>query len=245
MIKSNEVKQLGGMQIILYHLLPGIPIFLLAIFFANPEYGLGMSIMLALMLAALIGLIPFQLLIIKLAANKEGKKFADMILFTNKTARGKFFLFVFGAFVLAGAFFTLVNTIEQSFWINFTLYPDWLRTDKYTIEASNMALLWLTVVMYFVFNGFLGPVVEECYFRGFLLPRMNKLGKLAPLINTVLFSLYHFFSPWQILTRIFGFLPIAYATWYTKNIRLSITVHCLLNLIGCFQIAMLVLQLYS
>jgi hypothetical protein len=34
-----------------------------------------------------------------------------------------------------------------------------------------------------------------------LLPRISRFGGWAPLINTVLFSLYHFFTPWQLLGR--------------------------------------------
>ena len=49
-----------------------------------------------------------------------------------------------------------------------------------------------------------GPIVEELYFRGYLLPRMEWMGRWAPLVNVSLFSLYHFWSPWQILGRILG-----------------------------------------
>jgi membrane protease YdiL (CAAX protease family) len=45
-------------------------------------------------------------------------------------------------------------------------------------------------------------VVEEMYFRGYLLPRISRLGAWAPLVNTVLFSLYHLFTPWLNVGRI-------------------------------------------
>ena len=58
---------------------------------------------------------------------------------------------------------------------------------------------WIvTLCAFFVLNGVIGPVVEELYFRGFLLPRMERLGRWAPLVNATLFSIYHFWSPWQI-----------------------------------------------
>jgi hypothetical protein len=43
-------------------------------------------------------------------------------------------------------------------------------------------------------NGVIGPVVEELYFRGFLLPRMEGLGRWAPLVNVTL-SRSVFFGP--------------------------------------------------
>ena len=45
-------------------------------------------------------------------------------------------------------------------------------------------------------------MVEELYFRGYLLPRISRLGAWAPLVNTVLFSLYHLFTPWLSVGRI-------------------------------------------
>ena len=45
-------------------------------------------------------------------------------------------------------------------------------------------------------------MVEEMYFHGYLLPRISRLGAWAPLVNTVLFSLYHFFTPWLNVGRI-------------------------------------------
>jgi membrane protease YdiL (CAAX protease family) len=73
-------------------------------------------------------------------------------------------------------------------------------------------------------------VVEELYFRGYLLPRLARYGWWAPAINTVLFSLYHFFTPWQNLTRILALLPMVYAVWGRRDIRIGLGAHVMLNL---------------
>ena len=83
--------------------------------------------------------------------------------------------------------------------------------------------------MGFVVNAVTGPVVEEVYFRGYLLPRISRFGVWAPLLNTVLFSVYHFFTPWQNAGRILGLLPIAYAAWWKRNIYVSMGAHVLGN----------------
>ncbi len=62
-------------------------------------------------------------------------------------------------------------------------------------------------------NGIFGPIVEELYFRGYLLPRMSRLGNWAPFLNTVLFSFYHFFTPWQNPLRIIALTPLFYIVW--------------------------------
>ena len=58
------------------------------------------------------------------------------------------------------------------------------------------------------FNGVAGPITEELYFRGHLLPRLERYGRWAPVINTALFAIYHFFSPWRYPAIFLGFLPI-------------------------------------
>ena len=78
------------------------------------------------------------------------------------------------------------------------------------------------------------------YFRGFLLPRLSSLKGWAPLVNVLLFSLYHFFSPWQNLARIIGFVPMVYVAWWKRNIYLGMIVHCVGNTVGALGMLALV-----
>jgi hypothetical protein len=48
----------------------------------------------------------------------------------------------------------------------------------------------------------------------------------------LLFSLYHFWTPWQFLSRVVLLAPMVYLVWWKRNITLGIIAHCLLNLIG-------------
>jgi membrane protease YdiL (CAAX protease family) len=122
--------------------------------------------------------------------------------------------------------------------------PDWFvrpidveRIGDYSREA------WLvTLAAYLLLNGFVGPIVEELYFRGYLLPRMEWMGRWAPLVNVSLFSLYHFFSPWQIFGRILGFGPTVYAVRWKQNVYLGMVVHCTLNTLGILIVGSQVLS---
>ena len=58
------------------------------------------------------------------------------------------------------------------------------------------------------------------------------MGRWAPLVNVSLFSLYHFWSPWQIVARILGFGPTVYAVRWKRNVYLGMVVHCSLNTIA-------------
>ncbi len=97
------------------------------------------------------------------------------------------------------------------------------------VAAYSSGAWVVNLIVYAVMNVFVGPFVEELYFRGYLLPRMSQMGRRAPLVNSVLFSLYHFWSPWSLLTRVVGVTPLAYAVWWKRNIYLGMAVHMLLN----------------
>jgi membrane protease YdiL (CAAX protease family) len=85
------------------------------------------------------------------------------------------------------------------------------------------------------------PITEELYFRSFLLPRLPVSPRWAPLLSTVLFSLYHLWLPWDIIGRIITLLPVVYVVQWKRNVYVSILVHCLLNLIGTIGLAAVIM----
>jgi len=116
----------------------------------------------------------------------------------------------------------------------FAWMPDVLLGFALIEEAEGSAtgaqvILFLLIAL--AFNGVAGPVTEELYFRGYLLPRLDRYGRRAPLINTFLFAIYHFFSPWRYPAILIGFLPIAWATWRKRSIYISIAAHVTINLV--------------
>jgi membrane protease YdiL (CAAX protease family) len=90
----------------------------------------------------------------------------------------------------------------------------------------------LTLLLAILFSGLLAPVVEEAYFRGFLLPRMRHLGWLAAVLSAFLFGLYHFFSPWSVPLILVAFLPVAWVVQAKGNFRIGVVVHAMFNLMG-------------
>jgi hypothetical protein len=111
--------------------------------------------------------------------------------------------------------------------------PAWL-IDPVPLDAAGPIApgVQLTLlVTSLVLSGVVAPVVEELYFRGYLLPRIDRLGWLAPLLSAVLFALYHVWALPAAPGRALGFLPIAYFAWRRRNVSLAILVHCLLNLL--------------
>jgi uncharacterized protein len=87
----------------------------------------------------------------------------------------------------------------------------------------------VTAICALTLNGVVGPIVEELYFRGHLLPRISRFGRWAPLLNVLFFPFYHFWTPWMFFSRV---LLLVYVVWWKRNIYLGMIAHCLLNLIG-------------
>jgi membrane protease YdiL (CAAX protease family) len=86
--------------------------------------------------------------------------------------------------------------------------------------------LIVTYSMVLIFVAVLSPLVEELYFRGYLLPRMK--GKFATLFHSFLFAAQHVLEPWMIITRTLGLLPLLFGV-KKKNIYIGIIVHILVN----------------
>ena len=53
-------------------------------------------------------------------------------------------------------------------------------------------------------------------------------GSFAPLLHSFLFAAIHVFTPWMIITRTLGLLPILYAV-KKKSITIGMIVHILGN----------------
>ena len=111
-------------------------------------------------------------------------------------------------------------------WVSDRLHFD-IDADEYS--RTLVVSMYVAVI---VVSGIAAPVVEELYFRGFLLPRLSRLGIWAPVLAMVLFALYHLWSPWPAVSRIVFYLPTVYAVWRTRSIAIAIWVHCLGNTLG-------------
>jgi heme/copper-type cytochrome/quinol oxidase subunit 4 len=124
--------------------------------------------------------------------------------------------------------------------------PDWFHWDPASLaENANQystASVWLTVILMLVVGAIPGPLVEELYYRGYLLPRISRLGKWAPLVNAALFALDHMYEPWLIPAAFVGFLPMVYAVWWKKNIYLGVVVHCGLMILSALGVLAAVLR---
>ena len=218
---------------IVLQLLPGAVATLAYVLLAPLFIQNGYPALLALLTAAGMVLVPIELGYLLMQAKHTGGS-ENLIAYREKLPRWQYIVLPLGmvvwAFLASGALSRLDVVIAKQI---FGWLPEWFFIfDVESFKAFSREALLTTFWIGLLVNGFLGPIVEELYFRGYLLPRLPGPRTWSPLINISLFSLYHFWTPWQLLSRILWLLPWGYIVERKKNIYLMMTAHCMGNIIG-------------
>lgn len=246
---ESNIEQHSIIKSIILHLLPGILVLICFIVAAPIFERNGIPSMNALILAIAIVLIPFELGYLLYQGKKKNGKLSlkGIVLYRKPVRVWQYIVISLPCIIWAILLLTLVTQPIDKYLISkvFFWFPEWFNMANFinNLEQYSQGSLLLAGVLGFVLNGIVGPVVEELYFRGYLLPRISRLKGWAPLVNVVLFSIYHFFTPWQNPARILAMLPIVYAVWWKKNIYIGIIVHCIANIIGWVASFVLILSL--
>jgi membrane protease YdiL (CAAX protease family) len=214
------------------HLLPG---FLVGFFYfitAEVFVPAGLPRLLALLLGFLVVGIPAQLIVLRRASKRAGH---SVIRYRTPLP---LWHHVGGAVVLIVVVILLLRlplgtTARYLAAHVFGFLPvafapsadDQLATLRHTIVL-------ITLVLQLLIDGVVNPIVEETYFRGFLLPQLERLGPMAPIVNTLLFALGHFWQPYNYISIFVYVLPLTFFTWWKRNYYVQAFVHCLANSIG-------------
>lgn len=224
------------LQSVILHLVPGIVIATFYVLTAPAIVRHGIPPIVALMLAILCVALPIELgELVRQGYRRSGRYWlSGMVGDTQPLHWWKYLLivvvFLLLALLISGATgvvdMVLTNRLGQ-------FLPPWLFLNDYTQYAGySREVLLTTFAATIVINGLAAPIVEELYFRGYLLPRLSRFGALAPLLNAGLFTLYHFWQPYAYVSVIAVIIPFVYLIWWKRNIYLAIAIHCALNLIG-------------
>jgi CAAX protease family protein len=222
------------LRVTLLHVLPGVLIFLFYIAAAPALMRLGFLRVSALLLAFLVVGMPLQLGIMERQARAEGKDSIRQIIGLQQ--RMPFWLagaLVVGSFALAIGVLARLPLEQTSTYLAenvFWWFPAAARPAQTSAGAG--ALVLAILILQVLIDGIANPVVEEVYFRGFLLPRLAHFGWLAPFINTALFTVAHLWQPYNYVTIFLMVLPLTLITWWRKSIYVQMVAHCLANTVG-------------
>ncbi|HEY7200235.1 MAG TPA: CPBP family intramembrane glutamic endopeptidase [Candidatus Dormibacteraeota bacterium] len=223
------------LALIALFLAPGAAGTIVYLALAGPIQAAGAPAIDALLIAIVAVILPVEIAIL-LVARARLRPAGEAVIPYREPMRPVTWLWLVPTLIVAAfigsALFLLVDAVLAS--QLFSWAPDWyLRPVDVAVVGRYSRTVWIVSLgAYLVVNVVAGPVVEELYFRGLLLPRMERFGRWAPLLNASLFSLYHLWSPWQLMSRIASAAPFVYAVRWRRNVYLGMVVHAALNAIS-------------
>jgi membrane protease YdiL (CAAX protease family) len=228
-MKQDQIEKNSTTQSVILHLLPGILVGCFYLLARQPVANMEYPSSIALIFTYAFILIPVELGYLLYQGKKKTGRFTlqGIISYRNSIPWWQHLVWVLIIFIATGAIVTLLKPVDA--FLQKRLFF-WLPDIIYGLDGNySRKTLIVTYSMVFIFGAVLTPLVEELYFRGYLLPRMK--GKYAPLFHSFLFAAQHVLEPWRIITRTLGFLPILFGV-KKKNIYIGIIVHILCNMVN-------------
>ena len=246
----SVIKKHTALQTILLHLLPGLVNIIAIILLmplavrltGSPENGrmLGGELM------VIVAMVPMQIGLLLYYAKKTTNTYNifKLMPFQEKSKLIEYLLFIAIAIIWALSVDALLTPIEHGLRDGiFSFVPDAFAMRNTDLSLLSKIPLIFTACLMIITNGFVAPITEELYFRGYLLPRINLPPMLMAVTSAVLFSLYHFFSPWYFFSRILMMIPIYCWVVKRKNIRFAIIAHVIANVFTSVSVLLEVLRL--
>ena len=240
-VSEQDIQPHSIWKSITLHLLPGallLVFFVIAVPFVE---HLGLPLRFAAMLGVFLVLIPFQLGVLFYEGKKRNGRFSlrGVVVYRERIPLWQYLLWV-PLLVVWSSIWALLLSPFGDFLLKtvFSWLPAWFM---YSDNSGTSRIILVVMVTVYGIANVSAAIVEELYFRGYLLPRLSRLRGWAPLVNTVLFALQHFLTPWQQPFIILGVLPQAYLVSKKRNIYLGILAHSILNLLSTILLIMSVL----
>jgi len=211
--RRNSPSQHSLGKSIALHLFPGVLLLFFYVCGARWGSGLGIPTLLVLYSGMVLIAIPVQLGYMLHQGKIETGRFTleGIVVYRQPMPWWRYMVIIvpllLWGVVLVAFVFKPLNSFVFSH--AFSWLPKWFYLQPGSPEVYSRTTLLCFWIIYAIAN-LSGALVEELYFRGYLLPRLSRFGFWAPVLNTVLFSLYHFFTPEENLGRILALLPMVW-----------------------------------
>jgi len=235
-VRTVSIPQHPLLTSIVLHLLPGI-VFLAVWFLVAPliqRWGLPVAI--AGSLAILFGQLPLVLGILLYQSRKQTGQFSlkDVIAYRRPVPFWQYLIFVPLLCIWYFQASSIWTSLQNDLFTGLPWLPRWLENPLQFIDQGPYSPLVTTLAfgVGLISSGVIAPIIEELYFRGFLLPRIDRLGVWAVLLNVSLFAIHHLWTPLVNPGRILAWFPIIFIVWRKQNIYMGLYVHLITNLAG-------------
>jgi membrane protease YdiL (CAAX protease family) len=225
--------QIGFRKLLLYHFYPGVLVLVFYILFSTYIVDLGYPGLAGLLLAELVILAPVEFLHMLAHGKRLNGRFSlhNVIGFTEKLSLKQYI--TWSLIGLVACFLIYIPLYPAGLFLResvFAWLPEWYFNPVY--GSSDISLIGSVFLAGILIDGIIGPVAEELFFRGYLLPRMADLKQWAWILNGLFFGLYHFWQPHNYLAVVGVGMVISYVVWKKRNVYLGIVIHCTLNILG-------------
>jgi len=226
------------------HILPGIFILVLFVIIAPLAMQAGLPPLIAVLGSAALGL-AFQVWHLFHEGKKlNGRWSLKGVIQYNEPIPFRSYLWIVPLFLVPTFILGIMTDPIGKALLNLMPWlPAWfeVRDMAQLMQYPRDVLLLAYLLLAFPINGIAAPIIEELYFRGYLMPRLSRFGNWTPLLAAALFTLYHFWQPYYWITQFLSILPLVYAVWWKRNVRLGIIIHASLNILGGLLNLMLIL----
>ncbi|MFC9893796.1 CPBP family intramembrane glutamic endopeptidase [Nocardia sp. NPDC127579] len=212
------------------HLVPGVLIVAVYLLVGDPFIdAIGYPSLLGWAIALCAVLIPILCALLWLGRKRNGRFALHGVLryIDRPVPRGKLVAMIIPLMVWMTVL-SLATAPVNRFFLGFFAwvpYSDVGGSATKFLDGYSYSTMLTTMLICLPLTGIALPLIEELYFRGFLLPRIAHLRGWAPVVSAVLFSLYHFWSPWVFVSRVIFMLPGFWLAWRHRDIRISIGMH--------------------
>lgn len=238
---SEQIEQEKLIKVILMSLLPGVLYVILSLLITPAISLLGFPTLFVLIITDLIVIIFLEFFILMFIAKKKENKFSlkSVVPYTKKLPILHFIGYIVVLLVYGYLISMLLSPVSLILKDSlFSWMPEVFLTEVIDPLLYSPTVLLITAILAFIIIGIAVPIVEELYFRGFLMSRISRFGTiLAPLTIVILWSLYHFWAPWNIVTFIVLYFPIAWVVMRKENVYLSIIGHAFANIMLVLAVA--------
>lgn len=236
---EKEIRSLW--KLIILHLFPGIMLSIFYVFFLKKGILAEYPKLVVAALSACFSIIPIELgYLFYVAKKEEGSHNIFTVLGLKSRLKVKeYIVYTVSLFIITGILMTALKPISD-YLLNFLFswIPSWYNYNQ-DMSLFNRNIIIILILISFFLYTLIVPIIEELYFRGYLLARMKWMGNYSVLVNVILFAVYHFHSPWLIITRSIAMLPCYYWVYKKDSLRLAILIHCLLNFTDVVGLVML------
>jgi uncharacterized protein len=219
MTTANILPRLSWPAAIALHLIPGVLLLAFYLIAAPSLQRAGLPPVWGLLLGVLLVIVPVELGILACAWRRDALGQTVSAFTGLGRLDWKSTSIAGAASIAAGGMVSWLEPILRR--AAFDWLPPWWSTAPGDLSTTTIALWILGPVL-------IGPMVEELYFRGWLLPRLPG-GRWAAMVSgSALFAMYHLWQPYAWLTVFAVALPLAWARTRAGT-TVSIVVHCSMN----------------